>query len=60
MDDSMHQYTIKDLAQFMQSAREDKDQKPFIFITGAGCSVTAGIPLANKIVSELKTRGPQI
>ena len=53
MDDSKHQYTIKDLAQFMQSAREDKDQKPFIFITGAGCSVTAGIPLANKIVSEL-------
>lgn len=53
MDDSTHQYTIKDLAQFMQSAREDKDQRPFIFITGAGCSVTAGIPLANKIVSEL-------
>ena len=56
MDDSMHQYTIKDLAQFMQSAREDKDQKPFIFITGAGCSVTAGIPLANKIVSELNEK----
>ncbi|WP_352259602.1 SIR2 family protein [Psychrobacter sp. TB55-MNA-CIBAN-0194] len=53
MDDSMHQYTIKDLAEFMQAAREDKDQKPFIFITGAGCSVTAGIPLAKKIVSEL-------
>lgn len=53
MDDSMHQYTIKDLAEFMQAAREDKDQKPFIFITGAGCSVKAGIPLAEKIVSEL-------
>ncbi|MGB3109484.1 MAG: tetratricopeptide repeat protein [Psychrobacter alimentarius] len=53
MDDFEHQYTIKDLAQFMRSAKENEDQKPFIFITGAGCSVTAGIPLANKIVSEL-------
>lgn len=35
----------------MQSARNDN--QPYIFITGAGCSVSAGIPLANKIVSEL-------
>lgn len=47
----MHQYTIKDLAQFMKSARDE--ERPYIFATGAGCSVTAGIPLARKIVEEL-------
>lgn len=56
MDDAKHQYTIQDLAQFMRSAQED--QTPFIFITGAGCSVTAGIPLAQKIVSELNKQFP--
>lgn len=47
----MHQYTIKDLAQFMKFARDA--ERPYIFATGAGCSVTAGIPLARKIVEEL-------
>lgn len=51
MDSSEHLYAVEDLAEFMRISKDDEN--PFIFITGAGCSVTAGIPLAKKIVSEL-------
>ncbi len=56
MRSSEYLYTVEDLAEFMQSAKDEK--RPFIFITGAGCSVTAGIPLAQKIVSELNKKFP--
>lgn len=56
MKNSEYLYTVEDLAEFMQSAKDE--ERPFIFITGAGCSVTAGIPLAQKIVSELNERFP--
>lgn len=51
MDSSIQQYSIEDLAQFMRATKADG--KPYVFITGAGCSVTAGIPLANQIVKEM-------
>lgn len=54
MNNNNHQFSIKDLAQFMQSAKDEK--KPYIFVTGAGCSVTAGIPLAKTIVEELNEK----
>lgn len=51
MKSSDYLYTVEDLAQFMDISK--KAGNPFIFITGAGCSVTADIPLAKEIVSEL-------
>ena len=54
MNNNENPYAVEDLAEFMRLAK--KAEKPFIFITGAGCSVTAGIPLAQKIVSELNEK----
>jgi len=54
MNSNENPYAVEDLAEFMRLAK--KAEKPFIFITGAGCSVTAGIPLAQKIVSELNEK----
>ncbi|WP_379543168.1 SIR2 family protein [Psychrobacter sp. R86515] len=54
MNNNENPYAVEDLAKFMRLAK--KAEKPFIFITGAGCSVTAGIPLAQKIVSELNEK----
>ena len=54
MSNAENPYAVEDLAEFMRLSR--KAEKPFIFITGAGCSVTSGIPLAQKIVSELNER----
>ena len=54
MNNNENPYAVEDLAEFMRLSR--KAEKPFIFITGAGCSVTSGIPLAQKIVSELNER----
>lgn len=51
MNNNENPYAVEDLAKFMQSAKDEK--RPFIFITGAGCSVDAGIPLAKEIVAEL-------
>lgn len=51
MSSENQKYNIDDLASFMTMAK--KENKEFVFITGAGCSVTAGIPLAWKIVEEL-------
>ena len=41
---------VKVLADFMQKAM--RSGRPFAFLTGAGCSVTAGIPPAGYIVHE--------
>ena len=46
-------YNIKDLAEFMRLERSKK--QPFVFFTGAGCSVSAGIPLAYKLIEEMNT-----
>ncbi len=49
----MPKYTpenIKRIANFMRSA---KDISPFALITGAGCSKSAGIPLAGELVVEI-------
>ncbi|MDX7701986.1 hypothetical protein [Aeromonas caviae] len=44
MDNASQQYNVSDLANFMRRAKDNN--KHFVFFTGAGCSVTAGIPLA--------------
>ena len=51
MNNENQKYNIDDLASFMEIAKEEN--KEFVFVTGAGCSVTAGIPLAWQIVEEL-------
>ncbi|WP_165525556.1 tetratricopeptide repeat protein [Psychrobacter pygoscelis] len=54
MGSSSQQYSVEDLARFMKDAKDA--EKPYVFFTGAGCSVSAGIPLASKIVEELNDR----
>ncbi|MFM5484455.1 tetratricopeptide repeat protein [Aeromonas veronii] len=54
MDNMSPQYNISDLAEFMRRAKESN--KPFVFFTGAGCSITAGIPLAKKLITEMHQR----
>ena len=51
MDNASQQYNVSDLAKFMRKAKDSN--KPFVFFTGAGCSVTAGIPLAKKLIEEM-------
>ncbi|UNP89581.1 hypothetical protein MNZ22_04085 [Aeromonas encheleia] len=51
MDKMLLQYDISDLAEFMRKAK--KNNKPFVFFTGAGCSFTAGIPLAKKLIEDM-------
>ncbi|MBQ4673969.1 tetratricopeptide repeat protein [Aeromonas dhakensis] len=54
MDKMPPQYNISDLAEFMRKAKDNN--KPFVFFTGAGCSFTAGIPLAKKLIAEMHQR----
>lgn len=50
----MSSYKVKHLAQYMKKAKEDN--KPFVLFTGAGCSRSAGIPLASELVGEINQR----
>lgn len=52
----MKSYTAKDVAELMRSAKEAKN--PYVFFTGAGCSITAGVPSANSLVAEIKRKFP--
>lgn len=56
MSQTVHQYQVQDLAEFMHKAKSNN--KPFVFFTGAGCSVSAGIPLAAKLIDEMHQRFP--
>ncbi|MGU5642742.1 hypothetical protein ACV1DC_22595 [Aeromonas caviae] len=51
MNKVSRQYDISDLAEFMRKAKDRN--KPFVFFTGAGCSFTAGIPLAKKLIEDM-------
>jgi len=53
----MGKYTNKDvkwIAQAMRRCRDDDSVQPYSLLIGAGCSFTAGIPLAGKLVEEIK------
>lgn len=52
MSTTAQQYDISELAEFMR--RSKKDNKPYVFFTGAGCSKTAGIPLAGELITEMQ------
>ena len=50
----MAKYThqqIKDLAEEMEHAKDS--ERPFALLTGAGCSISAGIPSANSLIKEI-------
>lgn len=49
-------YTVEDIAELMRSAKETG--QPYVFFTGAGCSVSAGIPLASKLIQEICEKYP--
>ncbi|WP_064669347.1 SIR2 family protein, partial [Vibrio nigripulchritudo] len=50
----MSSYNVKDLAEYMLRAK--KENKPFVLFTGAGCSKSAGIPLASELVAEINEK----
>ncbi|PSV25671.1 SIR2 family protein [Photobacterium kishitanii] len=50
----MNIYNVKDLALYIKQAK-DKNQ-PFILFTGAGCSKSAGMPLASELVNEINQK----
>lgn len=49
-------YTVEDIAELMRSAKSSG--QPYVFFTGAGCSVSAGIPLAPKLTQEICEKYP--
>lgn len=51
----MKETTIEELAYIIKRAKEHNHERP-IFFLGAGASVTGNIPLASKIVEDIKLR----
>ncbi|PTB31964.1 SIR2 family protein, partial [Photobacterium phosphoreum] len=47
----MNSYNVKDLAEYMKQAK--KKGQPFVLFTGAGCSKSAGMPLASELVDVI-------
>ncbi|MDT3295108.1 hypothetical protein Q4Q57_08075 [Shewanella sp. SP2S2-6] len=50
----MSSYSVKDLAEYIRRAK--RENKPFVLFTGAGCSKSAGIPLASELVKEINEK----
>ena len=49
---SKHQtFNLKDIAELVRQAKEN--ETPYTILTGAGCSQSAGIPLAGELVEEM-------
>lgn len=58
----MKKYTntdVKRIANAMRRQRDDKPDRPYSLLTGAGCSKSAGIPLAGELVAEIKDKYKQ-
>ena len=54
-------YTQKDIDELAGAIRQArKGDRPFNLLTGAGCSVSAGIPLAPELVEEIHKRYPPV
>jgi tetratricopeptide (TPR) repeat protein/NAD-dependent SIR2 family protein deacetylase len=47
-------FTVKDIAKTLRDSK--KQGTPVIVFTGAGCSKSAGMPLANELISEINKR----
>ena len=54
----MSKYTQKDIKELAAAIRRSKDdfKRPFVLLVGAGCSLSAGIPLAGTLVREIHER----
>jgi len=46
-------YTPDDIQRLAKFIRVSRDARPFSLLTGAGCSKSAGIPLASKLIDEI-------
>lgn len=52
---SKHQtFNLKDIAELVRQAKES--ETPYTILTGAGCSQSAGIPLAGELVKEMNQK----
>ena len=49
-------FSVQEVAQLLKQAKENK--KPYIFFTGAGCSISAGVPSAAGLIEEITTQFP--
>ncbi len=50
----MGRYNVKELAKYLKRAKDEDN--PFVLFTGAGCSKSAGIPLASELVNEINKK----
>ena len=49
----MSKYTAQDVERIANAIRRSKSSAPFNLLIGAGCSLSAGIPLASALVEEI-------
>lgn len=49
-------FTVQEVAQLLKQAKEN--EKPYVFFTGAGCSVKADVPSATDLIQEICEKFP--
>ena len=49
-------FNVQEVAQLLKQAKENK--KPYVFFTGAGCSVKADVPSATGLIQEICEKFP--
>lgn len=49
-------FTVQEVAQLLKQAKEN--EKPYVFFTGAGCSVKADVPSATGLIKEICEKFP--
>ena len=49
-------FTVQEVAQLLKQAKEN--EKPYVFFTGAGCSVKADVPSATGLIQEICKKFP--
>ena len=45
-------FTVQEVAKLLKQAKEN--EKPYVFFTGAGCSISAGVPSATGLIEEIR------
>lgn len=49
-------FSIKEVAELLKQAKDN--EKPYVFFTGAGCSISAGVPSATGLIEEIRSQFP--
>lgn len=49
-------FTVQEVAQLIKQAKEN--EKPYVFFTGAGCSIKANVPSATGLIQEICEKFP--